>query len=87
MLAVKWRNFKVHFAMRHTPHDQVIAAGQGVTHGIQTKPNYPWFFDLENDLKELWDIRFMTGCPARRQRDRHQYFQYRGCNQAAGPPA
>jgi hypothetical protein len=61
LLAVKWRNFKVHFAMRDSPRGEVVAAGQGVTHGAKTSPNYPWIFDLENDPKELWDIGFTTG--------------------------
>ena len=61
MLAVKWRNFKVHFSMRDSPRGEVVAAGQGVPHGKRTEPNYPWIFDIENDPKELWDISFTNG--------------------------
>jgi len=61
LLAIKWRNFKVHFLMRDAPRGEVVAAGQGVTHGVRTQPNYPWIFDIENDPKELWDISFTNG--------------------------
>ena len=37
MLAVKWRNFKVHFSMRDSPRGEVVAAGQGVI--TAGKPN------------------------------------------------
>jgi arylsulfatase A-like enzyme len=56
LLAVKWRNFKVHLAMRDPATGPVVVPGQGVTHGVKTTPAYPWIFDLENDPKELWDL-------------------------------
>jgi len=56
LLAVKWRNLKVHLQERSPAVGPVRTAGQGVLHGYRMALNYPWVFDLENDPKELWNI-------------------------------
>ena len=57
LLAVKWRNMKVHFQVRNSVDaGPVRAAGQSVVHGYAIKLNYPWVFNVENDPKELWNI-------------------------------
>lgn len=61
LLAMKYRSFKIHFEMRDAPSGPVVVAGQGVTHGVKTTPNYPWIFDIQNDPKELWDIAPSNG--------------------------
>lgn len=56
LLAIKWRNFKMHFVVREPPRGQVVASGQvSTTAYIEELPS-PWLFDLENDPKELWNI-------------------------------
>jgi arylsulfatase len=56
LLAVKWRNFKVHLTVRVPAEGAVRQAGQGVTTGYSLKVNYPWIFNVEDDPKELWNI-------------------------------
>ena len=56
LLALKWRNLKIHFQVRNPAEGPVRVAGQGVVHGYRLALNYPWVFDLENDPKELWNI-------------------------------
>ena len=56
LLAVKWRNYKVHLQVRNPAEGTVRVAGQGVTNGYVMKLNYPWIFNLENDPKELWNM-------------------------------
>lgn len=56
LLAVKWRNFKVHFTVRVPAEGAVRQAGQGVVNGYSMKTNYPWVFNVEDDPKELWNI-------------------------------
>jgi arylsulfatase len=56
LLAVKWRNYKVHFQVRNAAEGTVRVAGQGVTNGYVMELNYPWIFNLENDPKELWNM-------------------------------
>ncbi|MBL8773985.1 MAG: arylsulfatase [Phenylobacterium sp.] len=56
LLAVKWKNFKMHFAVREPPRGAVVASGQAVTTSYLEELPSPWVFDLENDPKELWNI-------------------------------
>lgn len=56
LLAVKWKNFKIHFAVREPARGQVVASGQVVTNSYLEELPSPWVFDLENDPKELWNI-------------------------------
>jgi arylsulfatase A-like enzyme len=56
LLAVKWRNFKMHFAVREAPRGAVVASGQVATTSFLEELPSPWAFDLENDPKELWNI-------------------------------
>ncbi len=56
LLAVKWRNFKVH-TMPFIPHNGAVRqAGQGMLTAYKMKPVVPWIFDVEADPKELWNI-------------------------------
>lgn len=56
LLAIKWRNFKMHFEIREPPRNEVVSTGQNATTTLAyTLPN-PWLFDLENDPKEMWNI-------------------------------
>jgi len=56
LLALKWRNYKVHFEVNVPATGAVVQAGQGVVTGIRQKLSTPYVFDLENDPKELWNI-------------------------------
>lgn len=56
LLAVKWRNFKVHFIVNAPSHGDVQQAGQSQITSIREKLVYPWVFDVSNDPKELWNI-------------------------------
>lgn len=56
LLAIKWRQFKVHLQVRSPADGPVKVAGQGVVHGYALDLSYPWIFNLENDPKELWNI-------------------------------
>jgi arylsulfatase len=56
MMAVKWRNYKVHFAVKVPSRSSVVAAGQGVLTAYHQTSGHPMVFDLENDPKELWNI-------------------------------
>lgn len=56
LLAVKWKNFKMHFIVREPPRGQVVASGQVATTAFAEELPSPWVFDLENDPKELWNI-------------------------------
>jgi arylsulfatase len=56
MMAVKWRNYKVHFAVKVPSRSSVVAAGQGVLTAYHQTTAHPMVFDLENDPKELWNI-------------------------------
>ena len=61
LLAVKWRNFKVHLTVRVPAEGAVKQAGQGVTTAYSLKVNYPWVFNVEDDPKELWNINMSSG--------------------------
>lgn len=56
LLAVKWKNFKMHFSVREPPTGPVVASGQATTTNVENELPSPWVFDLENDPKELWNI-------------------------------
>jgi arylsulfatase A-like enzyme len=56
LLAVKWRNYKIHFQVRMPSTGPVVQAGQGVLTSIHQRLGIPYIFDLENDPKELWNI-------------------------------
>jgi arylsulfatase len=56
LLAVKWRNFKLHYAIREPARGEVVVPGDGVVNGTRIRVNNPWLFDVENDPKELWNI-------------------------------
>lgn len=56
LLALKWRNYKVHFEVKVPSTGPVVQAGQGVVTAIHQKLSIPYVFDLENDPKELWNI-------------------------------
>ncbi len=56
MLAMKWRNFKVHFIVHAPALGAVRQAGQGVTTSYRQELVLPWVFDIEADPKELWNI-------------------------------
>jgi arylsulfatase A-like enzyme len=63
LLSLKWRNFKVHFAMNNpVTSGPVMVPGQGVVHSERVKTGgYPWIFDLSNDPKELWNVAPSNG--------------------------
>jgi arylsulfatase len=56
LMAVKWRNYKMHFVVRESSRGDVRVPGQSMITGVSTTPNYPWVFDVANDPKELWNI-------------------------------
>ena len=56
LLAVKWRNYKIHFEVRMPSRGPVVQAGQGVVTATHDRLAIPYIFDLENDPKELWNI-------------------------------
>lgn len=57
LLAVKWRNYKVHWQVNMPASaGPIVAAGQGVLTGFHQKLSVPFVFDVENDPKELWNI-------------------------------
>ena len=56
LLAIKWRNYKVHFQVRMPSTGPVVQAGQGVVTATHQRLAIPYIFDLENDPKELWNI-------------------------------
>jgi arylsulfatase A-like enzyme len=56
LLAVKWRNFKIHFSVRETARGDVRMPGQQEVTSYSVTPTYPWVFDVTNDPKELWNI-------------------------------
>ena len=56
LLAVKFRNYKIHYAVRKSSAGTVTAAGQGMFTSEHQRLGYPYFFDLENDPKELFNI-------------------------------
>lgn len=61
LLAMKWRNFKLHLSLRNPAKGPAVVAGDGVVHGVKTELNYPWLFNIDNDPKELWDIGSSNG--------------------------
>jgi arylsulfatase A-like enzyme len=62
LLAVKWRNFKVHYVLRnHAEGGANQTTGQDVVNGVVERPTYPRVFDIENDPKEMWNISYMSG--------------------------
>jgi len=74
LLAVKWRNFKIHFTLREPAKGSVSVPGQSVITGVETDLNYPFVFNLEADPKEMFNISntngWIRGGPvARIQRD------------------
>jgi hypothetical protein len=56
LLAVKWRNFKVHFSVRETSRGDVRMPGQQMLTSYSATPNIPWIFNVADDPKELWNI-------------------------------
>ncbi len=56
LLAVKWRNFKIHMIAHVSASGVVRQAGQGVTTAYKQQLVLPWIFDVEADPKELWNI-------------------------------
>eukprot|EP01036_Dinobryon_divergens_P019532 gene19532-26674_t len=56
LLAVKWKNFKMHFSVREPPTGPVVASGQATTTNVENELPSAWIFDIENDPKELWNI-------------------------------
>lgn len=62
LLAVKWRNFKVHFVLRnHATGGTSESVGQDVINGTIERPSYPRVFDIENDPKEMWNTVYLNG--------------------------
>ncbi len=56
LLAIKWRNYKIHFITRSPSRGAVVQAGQSVLSSTHDKLGLPQIFDIENDPKELWNI-------------------------------
>lgn len=56
LLAMKWRNYKIHLVSREPSRGDVRNPGQGMITGTQTTPTYPLAFDIANDPKELWNV-------------------------------
>ena len=56
LLAVKWRNYKIHFQVRTPSVGAVVQAGQSMVTSTHDKLGIPYIFDLQNDPKELWNI-------------------------------
>ena len=56
LLALKWRNYKIHLEVKVPSTGPVVQAGQGVVTAIHQKLSIPYVFDLENDPKELWNV-------------------------------
>jgi hypothetical protein len=56
LLAVNWRNYKIHFQVRMRSTGPVVQAGHGVVTSTHQRLGVPYIFDLENDPKELWNI-------------------------------
>jgi hypothetical protein len=61
LLAIKWRNFKMHFSLREPARGPAVVPGQSEVHGVKTELTYPWMFNVDNDPKELWDIGSSNG--------------------------
>jgi arylsulfatase A-like enzyme len=56
LLAIKWRNYKVHMVVREPSRGDVRVPGQSEITAYAATPTYPWIFDVTNDPKELWNI-------------------------------
>ena len=56
LLAIKWRNYKVHMVVREPSRGDVRVPGQSEITAYANTPTYPWIFDVTNDPKELWNI-------------------------------
>ena len=56
LLAVKWRNYKIHYVVHEGSRDTVRVPGQTSLTAVAHKLYLPWVFDIENDPKELWNI-------------------------------
>jgi len=56
LMAVKWRNYKMHFVVRESSRGDVRVPGQSMITAVSMTPNFPWVFDVANDPKELWNI-------------------------------
>lgn len=61
LLAVKWRNFKVHYHIHNPSRDTVTVPGQSSITAFPVDLYYPMVFDIENDPKELWNINAANG--------------------------
>ena len=56
LMAVKWRNYKIHFITRSPSTGAVVQAGQAAVTSVKETLGLPYIFDIENDPKELWNI-------------------------------
>lgn len=56
LLAVKWRNFKLHYIVNLEPASAARMSGQTSVHSTQASLDYPWIFNVEDDPKELWNV-------------------------------
>lgn len=56
LLAIKWRNYKVHMMVREPSRGDVRVPGQSMLTSSVVTPSYPWVFNVTNDPKELWNI-------------------------------
>eukprot|EP00931_Biecheleriopsis_adriatica_P043733 TRINITY_DN24989_c0_g1_i3.p1 TRINITY_DN24989_c0_g1~~TRINITY_DN24989_c0_g1_i3.p1 ORF type:complete len:591 (+),score=84.92 TRINITY_DN24989_c0_g1_i3:49-1773(+) len=58
LLALKWKNFKLHVNVVENSRGGVVQPGQAAVTATKTTPNVPWIFNIENDPKELWNLNF-----------------------------
>jgi arylsulfatase len=56
LLAIKWRNYKVHMVVREPSRGDVRVPGQSSITADVVTPSFPLVFDVTNDPKELWNI-------------------------------
>lgn len=56
LLAIKWKNFKIHYDVRESPRGVVVSTGQNTTTVFRQQLPNAWIFDIQNDPKEMWNI-------------------------------
>lgn len=56
LMAIKWRNFKLHFSIREPARGEVRWPGHIAVASNVVTPNIPLLFDVANDPKELWNM-------------------------------